>query len=256
MGKIISTLFLLTVGISLFAQGLPGSIDPGSIRLVSKTEPKGEVVKSGTILMKNGIIGQRGDALEEYGFYLYYKTINGVFPKSQVTIKDGSVHDLEANVSTLWQNIFISKGTKFPNEDIVMLKRGDTLIYRIDGEYNQILKTNGEVSLGVVKFFIHDPPPISVPKEIGSKPLSRDDMQRALLESFEKIKQEGEVELKYELREQLFLISEGKRYSPTERNFIKLFDDRKDDIKRYLKENNVKLLKNAEITELFGYLSE
>ena len=202
--------------------------------------------------MRNGVIGIREDVdFANLGFYLYNISVGGVFPDSQITMIDGTVHNIDANVSSLSQRVVVyNRNVELSQEDVVMLKRGDTLLYRIEGEYHQVLKTAGEISLCVVKFLSHEDPILKYLEEKGS-PRASPDWLNDVINSIKK----EEIDIKYEYREQLYLVSNGKRHLPTDKNFSRSFDSRKDDVKNYLKENKKALSKNADIVKFFEYLS-
>ena len=72
-----------------------------------------------------------------------------------ITMKDGTTLNGSVLINTESQKILFSDDKVRPREidsdDIVSIKMGSTIVYRIDGLYNQVLKSAGETSLCVIK---------------------------------------------------------------------------------------------------------
>jgi len=215
---------------------------------------KGEIVSSGTASMQ----GRRLDLGNGTKYSLYLQNPDSL--ESEITMSDGYVYNLVANIATINQQIVIEGGKiALSNEDVIMLKLQDTIICRIDGAYNQLLKSTGDIWLGVMKSCDID---VSAhieraTNEVNARLQKGEDFPQASMNVDQGMNRaDNIVPVAYEYREQLFLITDGKRYYPTKKNFNKLFDDRKDDIKRYLKDYKIKLSKNKGVVALFDCLVE
>jgi|GEM_PF-2409927 len=218
----------------------------------------GEFVSSGTIYMRGRTLDTKDDNVRKHMYYLQ----NADSLEYQITVDGGSVYNLKADISTLTQKaVILSDKIRLSDEAIVTLKLGDTLIYRIDGVYNQLLKSDGKISLGVVKFVEVDMSAQErrIQQEMNARIKRGESLEGAssgVALSMNLDRKDNVVALNYEYKEQLFLILEGKRYSPSKKNFNSLFSDRKEDIKRYLKEYKIRLSKNEGIVTLFDCLTE
>ena len=189
------------------------------------------------------------------------------FVKSRITLTDGTMHTATANISTIDQITYIIENgdtTRVLQEkDIAIFSGGGALIYKIDGTYHQLLETDGDISLMVAKVVKFEGE-----KLIGAYGGSSEtaaiskisDAHSALFTEgyYDRWKWGGDmiVEMKYEYKEYFYLISKGKRYIPTKKNFEKLFGKQKADIAKFLNNNEQQLSKNENIIRLFKHLVE
>ena len=186
------------------------------------------------------------------------------FVDGRVVMKDGSVYRAKANVVTIYQYIAIidDKGdtTRVAEEkDIVSFSGGGVFLRKIDGVYHQILETDGNVSLAITKAINFEGEKLTGAYGGSNETSAISKITRIYSESIHDNSswgwsREDKAEMRYQYREQLFLISNDKRHLPTQKNFEKLFDKQKAEIKKFMTNNNTRLSGNSDIIELFRYL--
>ena len=182
------------------------------------------------------------------------------FVNSRITMKDGSVYNAKANIVTIdhavamiedsGDTIRVSK-----EKDIVSFSGGGALIYKIDGLYYQIIETNGDVSLAILKRLGFEKEKLQGAYGASNETSSISRVTRTLYDILGG-PDDIDVEMWYTYQELLFLVSKNRTYSPTKRNFERLFGKRKADIAEFLGDNEQQLSKDENIIRLFKHLIE
>jgi len=190
------------------------------------------------------------------------------FANSRITMNDGSTYSVKANISSIAQAVTMigEKGDTLGvsmEKDIVVFSGGGITAMKVSGKYHQVLHVNGEVSLAKTRNLdIRDRRPTGAYGG-GTHTSSVDQVSHfdggGVSQLMDLINNEwangGIIEMEYEYIEELFLISKGRRYVPTRKNFEKLFSKQRSDIATYLKDSNVNFSKKDEVIGLFLYLA-
>jgi len=182
------------------------------------------------------------------------------FVDSRLTLKDGSVYSAKANIVTIDQYVVIIVNgdtlRTMEGSDIAIFSGGGALIYKIDGDYHQIIETGGEFSLAMTKaiYFEGERLPGAYGGSNETSAITKISPQKIGIGNGWSWTDENRVEMKYRYKELLFLILNGKRYPATKKNFERLFPKQKADITKFINDNNVRFTEKDDVIGLFSYL--
>ena len=186
------------------------------------------------------------------------------FVDGRVVMKDGSIYRAKANIVTIYQYVVIinDKGdtTRVTEEkDIVSLSGGGIFLRKIDGVYYQTLETNGDISLAITKAINFEGEKLTGAYGGSNETSAISKITHIYSEGAHEgsswgWNREDKAVMRYQYREQLFLISNDKRYLPTQKNFERIFNKQKAEIKKFMTDNNTRLSENSDIIRLFNYL--
>jgi len=201
------------------------------------------------------VIIRRGKAINDTLFnkrLFYLKE----FADSRITMNDGSIYNAKANVMTIDQAVaMIENGDTtrvLKEKDIAMFSGGGSLMYKIDGLYHQLIETNGEVSLVVVKKIDFAKEKLEGAYGASNETAAISRLTRMQFDIL--LLDDTEIVLGYQYKESLFLISKGRTYVPTQKNFERLFSKQKEDIEKFVIDNNIQFSRNNDVKALFNYL--
>ena len=184
------------------------------------------------------------------------------FVDSRITMKDGSTYSAKANIVTIYQYVvMIEKGDTIVTsmeKDIASFKGGGALIYKIDGVYHEIIESNAAVLLALTKMINFEGEKLTGAYGGSNETASISKVSRKNMNS-----QDGwawaegnRVEMRYQYKEQLFLVVGNKRYVATKRNFEKLFPQQKANILMFIDDNNINMSNNDDVIALFRHLEQ
>jgi len=189
------------------------------------------------------------------------------FADSKITMNDGTIYSAKANISSIAQAVVVigDRGDTLgflKESDIAIFSGGGIVASKVNGVYHQILSISKDFFLGKTrKIDLRTRRPrgayggsthTSSVDELSHIAVGgAGEVMRIINEDWSR----GDIiELEYEYEEELFIISNGRRYVPTKRNFEKFFSKQKNEISDYVKENKTNFSKRDDVIGLFLYL--
>ena len=182
------------------------------------------------------------------------------FVDCRITLKNGSIYDAKANIMTIDQYVVIIVGgdtlRASRENEIATFSGGGAFLYKIDGDYHQVVESDGELSLAMTKAINFEGEKLAgaYGGSNETSAISKVSRKSISVENGWAWTDENRVEMKYRYKESLYLILNGKRYIATKKNFERMFPRRKADITRFIDDNNVQMSNNSDVIDLFKYL--
>ncbi len=210
------------------------------------------LAQSGTVRINNGKIVE-GDLFKEK-LLIFDNYVDG-----RIRLKDNTYYTSKLNINTMTQSLRVISeegDTIIVNfENMVdVVSAGNMFLRKIQNSYIQILNTDGDVSLGLVR-------KINMGKEklVGAYGGTNEVSSIAKVSSidvdsrFEKIV--GSSTLSFDYVENLFLLQGSRLVPATRRNFERMFSKKKSEIRSYVDQNNTRFNKKEEVAALFNFLT-
>lgn len=212
---------------------------------------------SACIYAQEGVVTIRNGRVIDGGFFKTKEYVLPSFREGKVKLRDGSIYEGVININTLTQTISLinSNGDTLAvnNENMVdVVSLGSSFFFKIGKNYLQVIETNGEVSLGLLRALR-----IGEEKRTGAYGGSSEtstivNVNSLTLEGVEsQFTTSHKLKCKYE--ESLFLIYKGRPYVPGMKNFQKLFPKHKKEIGSYFKSVKAAPDDNERIIQVFKY---
>jgi hypothetical protein len=181
------------------------------------------------------------------------------FKDGRVTLNNGETYAGKLNINTLDQSLRIlnDKGDTIridSEKEVSVVSVGRDFFKKINNQYAQLINTDGEVSLALVRKMVIGAEKLqgayggtSTVQAISKLAALEDDSR------FDKIT--GTINLEYFYDELLFLIDKnGRMQLATKKNFERLFPKKKKLISQYLSETDVKFHRKEDLMAFFTYL--
>lgn len=191
-------------------------------------------------------------------FFFDKQYIFDTYQEGRISLDNGDYYTGMINISTLTQTLRIisQEGDTIAinaEKSVNMVSAGRYFFRKINNLYVQVLNTDANASLGLVrKMFIGQEKLEGAYG--GSSEVASISKINALENDtrFDKLKGTSNVEYIYD--ELLYLIVKNKLLIPSKKNFEKAFPKQKALIAKYLQENNVRFSKRDDVIPLFNYL--
>lgn len=226
MKRVIASLFFLFFSVLIFAQS-------GEIKVFD-----GKVVEGSLYMEKAFMLPQ--------------------FTDGKVKLTNGEVFEGKVNIHALTQSIrFIGdKGDTLALDDdsiVSSVSAGNYFFIKDKRFYVQILNTDGNVSLGLTRTIT-----------LGSEVLEGAYGGKNEVSSIQKVNvhvsenklqhiKNGSV-LRFDYRENIYLVKDSRLYVPTKKNFVKFFPSKKDFVEEQFGSGKVSVSKEKELIVLFNQL--
>ncbi len=182
------------------------------------------------------------------------------FTDARIKFINGDTYDGKFNIHILSQTLrFIGpQGDTLATaneKQIESVSSGKLYLIKIKNQYAQIINTDGETSLVLVRTL-----------NIGSEKIAGAYGGTNAVSSIQRVEglndnDNGRIDkitsnatLFYEYRETLFLFNRGKSYLFTKRNLQKFFPNRQEFIEKYYSNHNVQIDKSDDIISLFSQI--
>ena len=184
------------------------------------------------------------------------------FVDSRITMKDGSTYSAKINIVTIYQYVvMIEKGdtvTTSMERDIASIRGGGALVYKMDGIYHEIIGSNATVLLALTKMINFEGEKLTGAYGGSNETSSISKVSRENLNSRDgwAWADGNRVEMRYQYKEQLFLVVGNKRYVVTKKNFERLFPQQKANIQMFIDDNNIDMSNNDDVIALFRHLAQ
>jgi hypothetical protein len=180
------------------------------------------------------------------------------FTDGKVKLTNGEVFEGKVNIHALTQSIrFIGdKGDTLALDDdsiVSSVSAGSYFFIKDKRFYVQILNTDGNVSLGLTRTIT-----------LGSEVLEGAYGGKNEVSSIQKVNvhvsenklqhiKNGSV-LRFDYRENIYLVKDSRLYIPTKKNFVKFFPSKKDFVEEQFDSGKVSVSKEKELIVLFNQL--
>lgn len=180
------------------------------------------------------------------------------YQDGRITLKNGEYFTGKVNISTLTQTVRIisQEGDTIrinSEKDVDVVSAGRQFFRKINNFYVQLLNTDGEVSLGLVRKMTIGKEKIEGAYGGSSEVASVTKISHVVDDTrFDRLSSASNVEYIYD--ELVFIVVKNKMNIATKRSFEKAFPKKKALIAKYIQENNVKFSKKEEVIPFFNYL--
>ena len=207
---------------------------------------------------QSGTVKVLGGKVIEGQFFFDKLYVFESYLDGRISLKNGEYYSGKININTLTQTVRIisQEGDTIrinSEKNVDVVSAGRQFFKKINSFYVQLLNTDGETSLGLVRKMA-----IGKEKIVGAyggtsevasvtKIASVQDDSR-----FDRISGASNVEYMYD--ELIYLIVKNKMLIATKRNFEKAFPKQKSLISKYIKNNNVKFSQKDDVIPLFSYI--
>jgi len=207
---------------------------------------------------QSGTVNVIGGKVVEGQFFFEKLYVFDSFQDGRISLDNGEYYTGRININTLTQTVRIisQEGDTIrinTENNVDVVSTGRQFFRKINNFYVQLLNTDGETSLGLVRKMA-----IGKEKIVGAyggtsevasvtKVASVEDASR-----FDKLSGTSNVEYIYD--EIVYLIVKNKMVIATKRNFEKAFPKQKALISKYLEDNNIKFSKKDDVIPLFNYI--
>lgn len=191
-------------------------------------------------------------------FFFDKQYIFDTYQEGRVSLDNGDYYTGMINISTLTQTLRIisQEGDTISinaEKKVNMVSTGRCFFRKINNLYVQVLNTDANASLGLVRKMFIGQEKLEGAYGGSSEVASISKINAIENDTrFDKLKGTSNVEYIYD--ELLYLIVKNKLLIPSKKNFEKAFPKQKDIIAKYLLENNVKFSKRDDLIPFFNYL--
>lgn len=207
---------------------------------------------------QSGTVKVVGGKVVEGQFFFEKLYLFENFQDGRITLNNGEYYTGLININTLTQTVRIisQEGDTIrvkAENNIDVVSTGRQFFRKINNLYVQLLNSDGETSLGLVRKMAIGKEKIEGAYGGSSEVASVTKISHVVDDSrFDRLSGTSNVEYIYD--ELVFLVVKNKLLIATKRNFEKAFPRQKDLINKYIKENNVRFSKKDDVIPMFSYI--